>query len=89
MKTYNKKLLEATKKLSNKTYQKAINDAQKATHPSPKVLKIGAMISSVIGLSLLIAGVVGLFIGKETLAMGILITGIIIIFTNYINMTRK
>lgn len=85
MKIYNKKVLEATKNLSKKTYQKAMNDAQKSTHPSQKVLKRGAVISSVIGLTLLIAGLVGLVITKETVALGLLITGIIIILINYLN----
>ncbi|MBU3091481.1 hypothetical protein KPL35_05280 [Clostridium sp. CF011] len=87
MKEYNKKILDDTKKISNKTYQKAMDDAQKATHPSPKVLKKGAQMSSIVGLTLLTAGVAGLFSEKEKWALGSLISGIIVIATNFINTT--
>ena len=89
MKQYNKKLLEATKEISNKTYQKAMDDAQKATHPSPRVLKRGAVISSGIGFTLLTVGVIGLFSEKEKWALGSLISGIIVIATNFTNANRN
>lgn len=89
MKTYNKKILEATKNLSNKTYQKAMDNAQKATHPSPQVLKIGAVISLGIGLTLLTTGFVGLVLKKEILAWGLFISGTIVIMINFTNATKK
>lgn len=87
MKEYNKKVLEATKNLSNKTYQKAMNDVKKATHPSPQILKKGALISSGIGLTLLTVGFVGLFSKKEKWALGALVSGTIVIATNFVNAT--
>lgn len=89
MKTYNKKLRESTKKLSKKTYQNAMDFAHKSTNPSPQVLKFGAIISSGIGLLFLIVSIVCLILQKEMIALGIFITGTIIILVNYKNLVRK
>lgn len=89
IKEYNKKVLEATKNLSTKTYQKAMIDAEKAIHPSTEVLKKGAMISSGIGLTLLTVGAISLFSKKEKWALGALVSGTIVIATNFINATVR
>lgn len=89
MKTYNKELLEATKLMSGRTYQRAMSDAYKATHPTLEVLRGGAMISSCIGLSLMAAGFAGLALKKWTPAFGALISGAVVAVVNLSNATKK
>lgn len=90
MEKYNKKILESTRKLSNKSYRKAMNDAYEATHPLPKVLKKGARVSSGIGAIMVVAGAAGLVIGKNsTIAVGAIISGTIIAVVNLTNATKN
>lgn len=88
MKTYNKKILETTKNIKDKSYRKAMEHAKNATNPSPKVLRIGAMISGGIGLVFLIAGFIGILLKRELWGWCSLISGIIIVVTNFINIIK-
>lgn len=85
----NQKILAATKKLSNNTYHKAMNRAQKATHPSPKAAYKGAVISGGIGLVLLAAGGVGLLFNLHLWAWGLLGSGIIVVGVNVFSALRS
>lgn len=89
MKTYNKNILETTKKIKDKTYSKAMDHANKATNPSPKVLRRGTMISGSAGFVLLIIGFVALLFNREKWGWSSLCSGTIVIVVNFINLIRN
>lgn len=89
MKTYNKNILETTKKVKDKTYSKAMYHANKATNPSPRVLRIGTMISGSVGFVLLIVGFIALLLNREKWGWSSLCSGMIVIAVNVINLIRN
>lgn len=89
MKTYNEKILEITKKIKDKTYCKAMTQANEATNPPPKVLYRGAMISGSAGIITLIAGGVGLRFKGVKWGWSSICIGMIIVVVNFINLIRN
>jgi hypothetical protein len=75
MKKYNENLLKATQKMSKETLDKSMNTVNKLTHPSKKVATIGSTIGKTVGVGLIIAGSVGVFLGNvwgvESIVAGI------------------
>lgn len=88
MKKYNEKILEANKKIRDKTYSKAMGQVNKATNPSPKILRIGAIISESVGFVLLIAGAVGVIFRSKIWGWSFLCSGLILVVVNCINLFK-
>ncbi|MGZ9584416.1 hypothetical protein [Paenibacillus marinisediminis] len=82
----NKKLIEASKRISDKSYKLAMKQAYQATHPSQERLHKGALISGGVGIILIIAGGVSLLFSTEGWVWGLICSGLILIMINAINM---
>lgn len=85
----NKNLLESTKRFSDSTYKKAMNQAYRAAHPSRKAAYTGAMISGGMGLLLLAAGGIVLGIGNTGWGLSMLGFGIVVAGINVWNVRRN
>lgn len=64
MKNYNENLLNATKKLSQKTLNKSTQTVYKLTHPSDKVSKIGSAVGKSISIGLVTVGAIAMISGR-------------------------
>ena len=84
----NKRLLESTKRLSDSTYKRAMNQAYQAAHPSRKAAYRGAIISGGIGLLLLTVGGVVLGLGQTGWGLSLLGPGIVVAGINVWNVHR-
>lgn len=75
LKKHNKKMFEFSK------------SAARGTYPSKKVVKIGSVIGTVVGMALVLIGTVGSFLGSIW-SIGSLFAGIITVISNVLNMKR-
>lgn len=86
MKRYNEKVLERTKRIKDSSYSNAMDQADRATHPSPMISRIGAMISGSVGFILMI---VGLFFREEKWGWPSLCGGMIVVGVNLYHARKK
>lgn len=85
---YNEKILEATKRMSQKNLNKSMDRVKKLTHPSKKVLRIGSKIGMTIGIGLIITGTVGVLLGHKW-GIGSCLAGVASVFSNIINLKKN
>lgn len=89
MQNYNKKLIEATKKLSKKTLCKSNDTVEKLTHPSKNVSRIGSIVGGTIGIGLILIGTTKLLLGSSIWGIGSLIAGATTVASNAVNMKKN
>ena len=89
VKEYNKKLIEGTLKVSQRTLCKSMDIVERLTHPSKKIARIGSMIGGSAGIGLVILGTVGLLVGRSLWGVGSLIAGVSTIASNAVNMKKN
>jgi len=84
---YNEKIMDVTKRMSQETLNKSMDRVKKLTRPSKKVSRIGSKIGMAVGTLLIIAGTVGVLLGRKW-GIGSCLAGVTSVFSNIINLNR-